>query len=140
MNELRAEDYRYALRILRYTVRRHSASPTLSRSKSPGFPANRACRESYRWREKLMSSKEQSCARGPADGVLSQHWHSLTAQSLTAQFRNEYSLPLQAQLWKKSEREQKLLQHHDATLHDIAVIAPLWHHRNRQSLSSVHQG
>ena len=82
-----------------------------------------------------MSSKEESGARGPADGVLSQQWRSPTAQ-----FRHEYSLLLQAELWTKLEREQKLLRHHDATLHDIAVIAALWHHRNRQSLSSVHQG
>ena len=94
LDELRAEDYRYTLRILRYTVRRHSASPTLSRSEHPDFPANRACRESNRWREKLMSSKERSCARNPADGVLSQH-----GRSPTAQFRHEYSLPLQAKLW-----------------------------------------
>lgn len=82
-----------------------------------------------------MSSEEQSCARNPVDGGLSQHWRSPTAQS-----RYEYSLPLQAKLWMESESEQKLLQHHDPTLHDIAVIAPLWHHRNCRSLSSVHQG
>ena len=63
-------------------------------------------------------------ARNPEDGVLSQHWRSPTAQ-----FRHEYSLSLQAELWRKSEREQKLLQHQDPALHEIAVIAPLLHHR-----------
>ena len=82
-----------------------------------------------------MSSKEQSCARNPAHGVLSQHWRSLTAQ-----FRHEHYLPLQAKLWRKSEKKQKLLQHHNATLHDIAVIAHLSHYRNRHGLSPLQQG
>ena len=82
-----------------------------------------------------MSSKEQSCARNPTLGVLSQHWRSLTAQ-----FRREHYLPLQAKLWRKSEKKQKLLQHYDATLHIIAVIAHLSHHRNRHGLSPLQQG
>lgn len=82
-----------------------------------------------------MSSKEQYCARNTAHGVLSQHWRSLTAQ-----FRHEHYLPLQAKLWRKSEKKQKLLQHHDASLHNIAVIAHLSPHRNRHSPSTLQQG
>ena len=82
-----------------------------------------------------MSSKEQSCARNSALGVLSQHWRSLTAH-----FRHEHYLPLQAKPWRKSEKKQKLLQHYDATLNDIAVIAHLSHRRNRYGLSPLQQG
>ena len=71
------------------TCHHHRASSALSRSRHPGFPANRACRESYRWKEKLMSSQEQSCAQNPADGVFSQPWRSPTAQS-----RYDYFLTL----------------------------------------------
>ena len=66
----------------------YRASSALSRSRHPGFPANRAYWNLYRWKEKLMSSEEQGYAQVPADGVFSQHWRSPTAQS-----RYEYFLP-----------------------------------------------
>lgn len=88
-----------------------------------------------------MSSKEQPCARNPANGVLSQHWHSPTALAHSHRKVPPRRTPtLASRAMEEIGEKQKLLQHHDATLHDIAVIAHLSHHRNGRTLCSVYQG